>query len=126
MAKIISLQTVQSSDGKLSVFERLLPNGIKRVFYIYDQIGQFRGGHRHKDTTHAIICLSGSCKIEVNNGTEKNTYILDSPELCLLLEPNDWREMYDFTEKTILLCISNQYYNPDDYIYTPYPNEKKK
>lgn len=121
MAKLISLQTVQSSNGKLSVFERLLPNGIKRVFYIYDQIREVRGGHRHKETTHAVICLAGSCKVAVNNGSEETTYILDSPESCLILEPQDWREMYDFSENSILLCISNHYYSPDDYIYTPYP-----
>jgi hypothetical protein len=120
MAKLIKLQTVQDPKGKLTVFERLLPEGIKRIFYIYDSVEQNRGGHRHHETTHALMCVHGSCKVYVNNGTKERTYILNSPEECLILDPKDWREMFDFSTNTILLCASNQYYNPDDYIFERY------
>jgi WxcM-like, C-terminal len=123
MSKLINLQTVQDPKGKLTVFERLLSGGIKRVFYIYDPQEEKRGGHRHKETTHALICQSGSIKVVVNNGKKEKTYILNSPEKCLILEPEDWREMYDFASNTILLCISNTYYDPDDYIYESYQME---
>ena len=46
--------------------------------------------------------------------------MLDSPEKCLILNPDDWREMLDLKTNTVLLCISNQYYDPDDYVTVPY------
>jgi hypothetical protein len=120
MATFINLQTVQNPKGKLTVFERLIPRGIKRVFYIYDPTEEVRGGHRHEKCTHALTCPVGSCKVYVHNGVSEQVYHLDSPEKCLILDPKDWREMYDFEQGTVLLCMSNEYYSPDDYIIEPY------
>jgi quercetin dioxygenase-like cupin family protein len=125
MATLISLQTIQSPKGKLTVFERLLKNDIKRVFYIYETTEQVRGKHRHKNSTHAIICISGGCKVYVNDGKVEKVFKINSPEQCLILKPEEWREMYDFEEGTILLCMSNQYYDIEDYIFEPYQNTSK-
>lgn len=126
MPKLIHLQTVQSPNGNLTVFEKLLQGGIKRVFYIYNTKKEVRGRHRHRYSRHALTCVAGKCKVYVNNGKHEEIFELDSPEKCLILEPEDWREMYDFDEKTILLCISNQYYDPDDYIKEPYQDNIEK
>lgn len=126
MATLIHLQTIQNPKGKLTVFEKLLSGGIRRVFYIYDSENEVRGGHRHKYSVHALTCVAGKCKIYVNNGIKEEVFDLDSPEKCLILEPEDWREMYDFDKNTILLCMSNQFYDPDDYINEPYENQEKK
>lgn len=34
MAKLLELQTYLSEKGSLTVFEKVLPKGIKRIFYI--------------------------------------------------------------------------------------------
>lgn len=119
MARLINLQTFYT-NGKLTVFERIFPEGIKRVFYIYDIEGNKRGEHRHTTTTHALICLTGGCKVYVNDSSTENTYLLNSPEQCLILEPKDWRKIFEFAENTILLCISSIKFNSDDYIKNPY------
>lgn len=126
MATLIHLQTIQNPKGKLTVFEKLLSGGIRRVFYIYDSENEIRGGHRHKYSSHALICVSGSCKVYVNDGENEKVFELDSPEKCLLLDPKDWRKMYNFDSNSILLCLSNQCYDPDDYITESYPQNKKK
>ncbi len=120
MATLVHLQTIQNPKGKLTVFEKMLSGGIRRVFYIYDSEKNIRGRHRHRYSTHAIACISGSCKIYVHNGEKDEIFLLDSPEKCLILEPEDWREMHDLDKKTILLCISNKFYDPDDYVTIPY------
>jgi quercetin dioxygenase-like cupin family protein len=125
MATLISLHTIQSPKGKLTVFERLLKEDIKRVFYIYETTEQVRGKHRHKKSTHAIICVSGGCKVYVHNGKDEKIFKINSPEQCLILKPEEWREMYDFEEGTILLCVSNQYFDAEDYIFEPYENTNK-
>jgi dTDP-4-dehydrorhamnose 3,5-epimerase-like enzyme len=100
---------------------------IKRVFWIYNNSTEsVRGNHRHHKTNHLLVCLSGSCKVYVNNGKTENVFQLNNPNQILHLEPIDWREMYDFSEDCILSCFCDELYDPSDYIYTPYHNKSVK
>lgn len=121
MAKLIQLETFLSEKGSLTVLEKILPDGIKRIFYIYNAENQVRGGHRHKLTYNALVCVSGSCKVYNHDGEKEEIFDLDSPEKCLLVEPTDWHTMYDFSKNTVLLVLSNRFYEKEDYIYEKYP-----
>ncbi len=120
MARIINLKTFTDTRGNLTVIEKIIPFTVNRIFYIYGVDGSIRGGHRHKKTIQAAIALKGECKIFNNNGTEKNTFHLDSPSKCLILEPEDWHQMFDFSEDAILMVLASTFYDSDDYIYQPY------
>lgn len=120
MAKLFELDTFTSSSGHLTVFETILPGTIQRVFYIYDVGQATRAGHRHKKTWNALICLNGSCRVYNNDGEKEETFVLDDPKQCLVLEPKDWHTMDRFTENAILLVVSNQLYDQSDYIDEPY------
>jgi hypothetical protein len=121
MAKLHQLKTFSSEKGNLTVFEKLIPGTIERIFYIYGANRAARAGHRHIKTWGALICLSGSCRIYTHNGQEEIVYYLDSPDQCLVLEPEDWHVMDNFTEEAILLVVANQPYDQADYIAEPYP-----
>jgi len=123
MAKLIQLDTFESDAGDLTVVEKILPGEIKRVFYIRGQVGHERGGHRHLQTWQALICISGSCRVWINNNKTQENFHLDSPEKCLLLAPEDWHVMDEFTEDSILLVLANTQYDKDDYIFEPYSQE---
>jgi len=120
MPNLIELSTFHSDAGNLTVFEKMMPGTIKRVFYIYGAGHIPRGGHRHKKTWNALICLHGKCRVYVHDGEEENHYLLESPTSCLILEPRDWHTMEDFSEDAILLVLSNEYYDLNDYIDAPY------
>jgi len=120
MAKIINLKTFSDNRGELTVIEQELPFEIKRVFYIYNVNDSVRGGHRHKTTRQAAICVKGSCIISTNDGIKKEDFILDNPSKCLLLEPNDWHIMHHFSTDAVLLVLANKIYDPNDYIYEDY------
>ena len=120
MAKIHQLKTFTAGDGNLTVFESILPGVIQRVFYIYEAGQTARAGHRHKKAWNALICLRGSCRVYTHNGQEETTFQLSDPRQCLVLEPEDWHVMDAFSEDAILLVISNQLYDKDDYIHEPY------
>lgn len=120
MPQLIQLNTFHSESGNLTVFEKLMPGTIKRVFYIYGAGHVPRGGHRHKKTWNALICLHGQCRVYVNTGVEESDYLLDQPNTCLILEPADWHTMENFSDDAILLVLSNEYYDVADYIDTPY------
>lgn len=120
MAKLIDLKTFTDKRGNLTVIEKTIPFGIKRIFYIYGVDESRRGGHRHHKTVQAAICLRGSCAIHNNNGEHQEEFILDKPEKCLILEPEDWHEMYNFTEDAILMVLASEYYDEKDYIFDRY------
>jgi dTDP-4-dehydrorhamnose 3,5-epimerase-like enzyme len=120
MSHIVKLRTNSDSRGSLTVIEKVLGFDIKRVYYIYNVDESIRGGHRHKITTQAAVCIKGSCEIFVNNGKEKFTYTLNNPDQCLILEPEDWHSMSNFTSDAVLLVLASEYYDPNDYIIENY------
>lgn len=124
MATLYPLKTFASENGNLTVFEDIIPGTIERVFYIYG-VGQIpRAGHRHHRAWNALICLNGRCRVYSHNGRVEETFYLDDPRQCLVLEPEDWHIMDEFSEEAILLVVSNQPYDKADYIYEPYPNSR--
>lgn len=105
--------------GQLVAIEALkdLPFEFKRVYYIYDtNDGVRRGFHAHYDLEQILICVSGSCKIHLDNGFETEEVLLDKPYEGLYIANNMWREMYDFTEGAVLLVIASRPYEESDYI----------
>lgn len=121
MAQLINLKTFTDTRGNLTVIERVIPFDIKRIFYIYGVDDSVRGGHRHKKTIQAAICIKGSCKISNHDGQDQKEFTLSSADQCLLLEPADWHQMYEFTEDAILMVLASELFDADDYIYEPYP-----
>ena len=120
MAKRIDLKTHTDQRGNLTVIEKVIPFGIKRIFYIYGVDDSVRGGHRHHKTIQAAICLKGYCTIRSHNGKSKEEFVLDHPGKCLILEPKDWHEMLHFSKDAILMVLASEYFDPADYIYEPY------
>ena len=120
MAYLIDLPTFRDATGNLTVVEKLLPFEIKRFYYIYD-VKDIRGGHRHKKTKQALICLGGKCEIYTNDGLKEKIFILDSPINCLIIETKDWHTMDKFSKGSTLLVFSSEYYDKDDYIDEEYP-----
>lgn len=119
MSKIVHLSTFGDDRGHLTVAQDKIPFPIKRVYYIYDAIGK-RGGHRHRSTDQALICLNGSCEIYTNNKGKEETVLLDSPDKCLLLDRDDWHTMDKFSKGSILLVFASTAYDVNDYIDEPY------
>jgi len=120
MAELIDLKTFTDVRGNLTVIERVMSFDIKRIFYIYGVDDSVRGGHRHHKTTQAAICIQGSCNVFCNNGRSTSEFVLDSPHKCLILSPDDWHKMYQFSHDAILMVLASEYFEQEDYIYEPY------
>jgi WxcM-like, C-terminal len=120
MAYILDLKTFTDKRGNLTIIEKVIPFEIRRIFYIYGVDESVRGGHRHKSTVQAAICLRGSCHIHNNNGEKKQEFILDQPNKCLILETRDWHTMDHFTPDAILMVLASEFFDASDYIFEPY------
>ena len=94
-----------------------IPFEIKRVYYMYDtKKDVHRGFHAHKSLEQILICIHGSCKVLLDNGTEKKIVSLEKPYEGLYISNNMWREMYDFSEDAVLMVLASEYYKEEDYI----------
>jgi dTDP-4-dehydrorhamnose 3,5-epimerase-like enzyme len=120
MARIIDLQTFTDKRGNLTVIEKVVPFDIKRIFYIYGVDESKRGGHRHHKTIQAAICIKGKCTIYNNNGIKEDEFLLDKPNKCLILNPEDWHTMFNFSEDAILMVLASEFFDQADYIFEPY------
>lgn len=120
MAYLIDLKTFIDKRGNLTVIEKTIPFEIKRIFYIYGVDNSRRGGHRHKTTVQAAICLQGSCRIYNHDGEKEEDFILDQPNKCLILETQDWHTMDGFSGDAILMVLASEYFDQQDYIFEPY------
>ncbi len=120
MAYIIDLKTFTDKRGNLTVIDKVLPFQIKRVFYIYGVDDSIRGGHRHHKTIQAAICIKGECKIYNYDSKKKEVFNLNKPSTCLILEPQDWHQMYDFSDDAILMVLASENFDENDYIYKKY------
>lgn len=105
--------------GQLIALEanKQVPFEIKRVFYIYGtQEGVPRGSHSHYKTKQFLVAVSGSCKITLDNGTIKETFDLNKPNLGLFQDALIWGTMHDFSNDCVLMVLADDHYNENDYI----------
>jgi hypothetical protein len=118
MANIIGITTISDPGrGSLAIVEKVLPFQVRRVYFIHEvPPGVVRGGHRHRITRQALLCLNGSCGVVVENRSGRSEYRLDSPSACLLLEPEDWHTMGDFSAGAVLAVFASEEFDPEDYI----------
>lgn len=118
-AYVQELKSFGDERGSLIALEKHhnVPFDIKRVYYIYDTKRNVpRGFHAHKDLEQILICVTGSCKIKVDNGKESTVFELNTPEKALYIGKNMWREMFDFSQGCVLMVIASDYYKPEEYI----------
>ena len=94
-----------------------VPFNIRRCYYMYNtQPGVRRGFHAHKSLEQILVCVSGSCKILLDDGQSKETVLLDRPNKGLYIAHNIWREMFDFSDNAVLMVLASKLYDESDYI----------
>ena len=117
--KFYEFKELGDENGKLVAIEGLkdIPFDIKRIFYIYD-VDTFtvRGKHANKKSEFILINLRGKCKIRLYNENEEYIILLDKPNVGVYIPKMVWKDMYDFSSDSILLSLSNEYYDKEEYI----------
>lgn len=119
LLRFISFPLIGDQDGSLVALEaeRNVPFIIKRIYYIFSvQAGVARGFHAHRNLKQVVICLSGRCRIVLDNGSQRQEAWLDSPTKGLVIDDLVWREMHDFSKDCVLLVLASEYYDEADYI----------
>lgn len=116
---LINLEERGDERGSLVVLEekKEFPFLIRRIFYDFQTDPKTtRGNHANRNSRFGFISLQGSCVIEIDNGSEKTKYTLDSPFKCLFIDKMLWKTIKYFSNDNILLIISDKTYNSKEYI----------
>ena len=120
IGKLIDLPKIVDPRGNLTVAEGLknVPFDIKRVYWLYDiPAGEGRGGHAHKQIKELLIAVSGSFHVTLDNGKEKQTFLLNHPYQGLLIDTKTWRTLDDFSSGAVCVVLASDFYDENDYIY---------
>ena len=120
--KVKMLELFQRGDerGHLVVVEgdRDIPFEIKRIFYIYGSDAHVvRGQHANRESEFVLINGAGKSKVKVKDGKgNEAVYYLDRPHTGIYLPRMVWKDMYDFSEDSVLLVLASTHYDPAEYI----------
>ena len=117
--------------GKLVVIEggMAVPFQIQRVFYIYESDSTVvRGQHANKESEFVLINVAGKSKVRITDGKDEIIVQLDKPMMGVCIPKMIWKDMFDFSEDSVLLVLASTHYNGEEYIrdYKDYLTEMEK
>jgi len=119
LIKWIDFPALGDERGSLVALEaeKSVPFVIKRVYYIFGtKTGVSRGFHAHKKLQQVAICITGSCRMVLDDGQQRSEVLLNSPHKGLVIGDLVWREMHDFSKDCVLLVLASEHYDESDYI----------
>lgn len=118
--RLLDFQQWGDERGHLVVAEggREIPFEIKRIFYMYGSSADVvRGQHANRKSEFVLINVAGTSKVRVKDGDgNEAVYYLNRPHMGIYLPTMIWKDMYDFSSDSVLLVLSNEHYDPDEYI----------
>lgn len=119
LIKLIDFPSLGDERGSLVALEakKNVPFDIMRVYYIFGtQVGISRGFHAHKKLKQVAVCITGKCRMLLDDGKQREEHWLDSASQGIVIEDMVWREMHDFSEDCVLLVLASEYFDESDYI----------
>lgn len=126
--RVLNFGDLGDERGKLVVVEGAvdIPFEIKRVFYIYGSDSEVvRGQHANRESEFVLINVGGTSKVRIDNGHSEAVIELNKPMMGLYIPTMVWKDMYDFSEDSILLVLASTHYDGNEYIrnYDDYKKE---
>ncbi len=117
--KIYELPLIRDPRGNLTAgeFKRTLPFVPKRYFMTFDVPSfDLRGEHAHRTCHQFLLCVRGSCAVVVDDGLNREEFLLDCPTFGVHVPPMVWATEYKHSQDSRLLVFASEYYDPADYI----------
>ncbi len=114
----VILPKIGDERGLLSFAEggKHVPFDIKRIFYSYAVPDQkSRGAHAHKKLEQFILALGGSFEVELDDGQEKQRFLMDKPWEGLYVAPMTWTSVENFQQSAVCMVLASDVYDEADY-----------
>ena len=116
--KLAMLPHYHENNGNLVVMEGMVevPFEIARVFFVQASDGAIRGQHAHRRCKQFLACSSGAVEVLCDDGRRTVKFVLDHPNLGLLVPPGIWSQQTYRGDHAALMVLCDQPYEMDDYI----------
>ncbi|MQA33314.1 WxcM-like domain-containing protein [Modestobacter roseus] len=117
--RLVRLTRVDDLRGSLVAadFAGALPFVPQRFFTVFGvPSSDVRGAHAHRRCHQLLVCVQGSVNAVVDNGHERQEFVLDEPDVGLHMEPMTWGTQYRYSADAVLLVLASDPYDPADYI----------
>lgn len=110
----IDLASNRDERGVLTAIEvgREIAFEVRRIFYMHDVVAP-RGAHAHRDTEQLLVATSGSFQVVLSDGTDEDSYRLDTPVRGLYVPPMVWVDLHDFSPEAVCLVLASTSYRPE-------------
>lgn len=121
--KLINVKKITENDGSLLVMEEGhdIPFPIKRIFCIMNVAeGKSRGDHATKKTKLILFPIAGSCEVEVDNGKEKELFLMNDATQGLYISEMIWRSMRNFTDDCVMMAVCDRCFEVGNETYDDY------
>ena len=115
------LKTFTDNRGSLTIVEEGIdvPFKIQRVYWIHSvPQGEERGKHSNKVSSEYVVAISGSVEITLEDINGRRTYHLDAKDKGLLIPPDTWDEIRNFSPDAVLLVLASHSYDETTYIHS--------
>ena len=115
---LIDFKQIDETDGSLVFMEgnAQIPFEIKRVFYVFDTPSDSeRANHANKNTDFVLICVHGSVRVELDDGTDVQVFHLDSSNKGVYIPKMTWMRTFDFENDAVLLALASERYQENQY-----------
>jgi acetyltransferase-like isoleucine patch superfamily enzyme/dTDP-4-dehydrorhamnose 3,5-epimerase-like enzyme len=121
MSGVSFVELIKTSDmrGDLLVAElqKHIPFEVKRLFFVMNVPSHHvRGEHAHKQCHQLLVCLQGEVTVVADNGSSREEWVLNRPDIGLHLHPMTWGIQYRYSENAVMAVFASHSYDPTDYV----------
>jgi UDP-2-acetamido-3-amino-2,3-dideoxy-glucuronate N-acetyltransferase len=117
--RVVTMPVFTDIRGTLAAGEagQEIPFQPRRFFAVFDVPSkEVRGENAHRALEQFFVCLRGGCAVMVDDGTERDEVVLDSPAVGLYVPSLTWTTVYRHTPDALVLVMASREYDPADYI----------
>jgi hypothetical protein len=115
---LIEVPTITDDRGTISVIDKELPFQVKRVFWLHHIAeDKDRGAHALLEGMEIMVAVHGSFVVDLDDGTEKMSVLLDDPSKGLIIRPGVWFRTHSYKEEGVSLILADEEYSRDRYTY---------
>ena len=114
-----SLQTIIDDRGSVVIAEqgKHIDFAPERLFFVRPiRAGQERGGHAHIVCRQVLVCITGRCRVDIDDGLANRSYTMEGPDSTLSVPSGIWSVQTYETHGSSLMVLCDRPYNEKDYI----------
>jgi uncharacterized RmlC-like cupin family protein len=118
-ADLRAIPVVSDPRGSLSYAQlgSELPFAPRRYFLLFDvPSGAIRGAHAHRALEQFIVCVHGSARVVLDDGTQRDELMLDTRDRGLYVPPMIWTTVVPLSRDAAVLVLASAEYDDADYV----------